>query len=154
VRLTPGTRVGPYEVLTLLGSGGMAEVYRALDTRLGREVALKVASESLGAGSDLLARLEREARLESSLSHPNVVAVHDVGLHEGFPFFVTELLHGETLRHRLARGPIPLATALDWAAQMARTGVCPRAGHLLTPSPSAGRDNSYRLLQTTLRRVT
>ena len=97
----------------------MGEVYRARDTRLGREVALKVASESLGGGSDLLERLEREARLESSLSHPNVVAVHDVGLHEGCPFFVTELLHGETLRARLARGPVPLATALDWAAQMA-----------------------------------
>ena len=120
MRLTPGTRVGPYEVVALLGAGGMAEVYRAKDTRLGRDVAIKVVSEALGAGGAVLERFERESRLAASLAHPNVVALHDVGLHEGKPYFVTELLQGETLRERLVKGPIPMATALDWAAQMAK----------------------------------
>jgi serine/threonine protein kinase len=120
VRLTPGTRVGPYEVVALLGAGGMAEVYRAKDTRLGRDVAIKVVSEALGADEAFLERFEREARLAGSLNHPNVVALHDVGLHDGKPYFVTELLQGETLRERLSKGSIPLATALEWAAQMAQ----------------------------------
>jgi len=120
VRLTSGTRVGPYEVVALLGHGGMAEVYRARDTRLGREVALKMVAEALTGDGELLGRFEREARLAGSLNHPNVLAVHDVGLHEGSPFFVTELLEGQTLRERLARGPVPLGTALDWAVQMAQ----------------------------------
>jgi len=120
VRLGPGTRVGPYEVVALLGSGGMAEVYRARDTRLGREVALKFVSEALGSGPELLGRLDREAKLAGSLNHPNVVAVHDIGLHDGSPYFVTELLQGESLRERLAKGAaLPLGTALDWATQMA-----------------------------------
>jgi WD40 repeat protein len=120
VRLTPGTRVGPYEVVALLGAGGMAEVYRARDGRLARDVAIKVMSDVLSADGPLLERFEREAKLVGSLSHPNVVALYDVGLHDGKPYFVTELLQGESLRERLARGPIPLALALDWAAQMAQ----------------------------------
>jgi eukaryotic-like serine/threonine-protein kinase len=120
VRLTPGTRVGPYEVLALLGTGGMAEVYRARDTRLGRDVAIKVVAEALGADGPLLERFDREARLAGALNHPNVVALYDVGLQDGKPYFVTELLQGETLRERLAKGPVPLATALEWAAQMAQ----------------------------------
>jgi eukaryotic-like serine/threonine-protein kinase len=120
VRLTPGTRVGPYEVVTLLGAGGMAEVYRAKDTRLGRDVAIKVVSETLGTDGPVLERFEREAKLAASLAHPNVVALFDVGLHDGKPYFVTELLQGESLRERLAKGPIPLAMALEWAAQMAQ----------------------------------
>jgi eukaryotic-like serine/threonine-protein kinase len=119
VRLTPGTRVGPYEIVTLLGAGGMAEVYRAKDTRLRRDVAIKVMSEALSADTNLLERFEREARLAGSLNHPNVVALYDVGLHEGKPYLVTELLQGESLRSRLAR-PVPLETALDWSAQMAQ----------------------------------
>jgi len=120
VRLTPGTRVGPYEVVALLGAGGMAEVYRAKDTRLGREVAIKVVSEALGGDGGSLERFEREAKVAGSLNHPNIVALHDVGLHDGKSYFVTELLQGETLRQRLAKGPVPMATALDWAAQMAK----------------------------------
>ena len=119
MRLTPGLRLGPYEVLAVLGSGGMAEVYRARDTRLGREIAIKVVNESLASHPELLQRFEQEARLAGSLNHPNLVAVHDVGQHDGSPFLVTELLAGETLRRRLARGPIPLDTALEWAAQIA-----------------------------------
>jgi serine/threonine protein kinase len=120
VRLIPGTRVGPYEVVALLGVGGMAEVYRAKDPRLGREVAIKVVSEALGADGAFLERFEREAKLAASLAHPNVVALHDVGFHDGKPYFVTELLLGETLRERLAKGFVPLTTALEWAAQMAQ----------------------------------
>ncbi len=119
VRLTPGTRVGPYEVVALLGAGGMAEVYRAKDTRLGREVAIKFVSEALGGDGASLERFEREAKVAGSLNHPNIVALHDVGLHDGKSYFVTELLQGETLRQRLAEGPAPLATALDWAALLA-----------------------------------
>ena len=94
--LAPGTRVGPYDVLSLLGAGGMAEVYRARDTRLGREVALKLISGSLVSSPELVRRFEQEARIAGSLNHPNLVTVYDVGLHEGEPYFVTELLHGES----------------------------------------------------------
>ena len=119
MRLTKGTRVGPYEVLSALGSGGMAEVYRARDTRLGRDIAIKVVNEALAADPELVRRFDQEARLAGSLNHPNLVAVFDVGIHEGVPFFVTELLKGESLRQRLEGGPIPVDTALDWAGQLA-----------------------------------
>ena len=119
MRLEPGARLGPYEVVALLGAGGMAEVYRARDIRLGREVAVKVVSEELGADGTFVERFEREARLVSSVNHPNVVALHDVGVHDGKPYFVTELLQGETLRTRLGKGAVPLPTALAWATQMA-----------------------------------
>jgi eukaryotic-like serine/threonine-protein kinase len=120
VRLTPGTRVGPYEVVALLGAGGMAEVYRARDSRLERDVAIKVMSEVLSADGPLLERFEREAKLAGSLSHPNVVALFDIGLHDGKPYFVTELLQGDSLRDRLAKGAIAVPLALDWAEQMAQ----------------------------------
>ena len=119
VRLTPGTRLGPYEVLASLGSGGMSEVYRARDNRLQREVAIKVVGEALAGDAGFLGRLEQEARLAGALNHPNIVAVHDVGVHEGSPYVVTELLQGENLRERLSRGPVSLSQALDWAGQMA-----------------------------------
>jgi eukaryotic-like serine/threonine-protein kinase len=94
----------------------MAEVYRAKDTRLGREVAIKVVSDALGGDGAFLERFDREAKLAASLAHPNVVALFDVGLQDGKPYFVTELLQGESL----ANGPIPLAKALEWAAQIAQ----------------------------------
>src|SRR5215813_6586743 len=120
VRLARGSHLGPYEVLSTLGSGGMAEVYRARDTRLGRDIALKVVNEALSGDPDLVRRFEQEARLAGSLNHPNLVAVYDFGLHEGAPYFVTELLQGETLRARLAHGHVPVSQGLDWALQMAR----------------------------------
>jgi len=120
VPLAVATRVGPYEVVALLGKGGMAEVYRARDTRLGRDVAIKVMSEALGGDASLLERFEREAKLAASLNHPNVIALYDVGFQDGKPYFVTEVLEGETLRERLAKGPVPLSKALEWAAQMAQ----------------------------------
>jgi hypothetical protein len=119
VRLALNSRVGPYEVVALIGSGGMAEVYRARDTRLGRDVALKVMSEALSADPPLLERFEREAKVAGALNHPNVVALYDIGLQDGKPYIVTEFLQGESLRERLSRGPISAAVALDWAAQMA-----------------------------------
>jgi serine/threonine protein kinase len=97
----------------------MAEVHRARDTRLDREVALKVINETLAGDPELIQRFEQEAKLAGSLNHPNLVAVYDVGLHEGSPYFITELLKGASLRHRLSRGRIPLDTALDWGAQLA-----------------------------------
>src|SRR5215813_4757119 len=120
VRLARGSHLGPYEVLSTLGSGGMAEVYRARDTRLGRDIALEVVNEALAGDPELLRRFEQEARLAGSLNHPNLVAVYDFGIHEGAPYFITELLKGESLRQRLSRGRIPVDTALEWGAQLAQ----------------------------------
>ena len=120
MRLVRGSQVGPYEVLSTLGTGGMGEVYRARDTRLGRDIALKVVNEAFAADSELVRRFEQEARLAGSLNHPNLVAVYDFGIHEGAPYFITELLKGETLRERLARGRLPVDTALDWGTQLAQ----------------------------------
>ena len=129
MRLTPGTRLGPYEVLAVLGSGGMSEVYRARDSRLQREVAIKVVGEALAGDAGILGRLEQEARLAGGLNHPNIVAVHDIGVHEGSPYVVTELLQGESLRERLSHGPVSVGQALDWAGQIA---------HALSAAHAAG----------------
>ena len=119
MRLTPGTRLGPYEVIGTLGSGGMSEVYRARDSRLQREVAIKVVGESLAGDAGFMSRLEQEARLAGSLNHPNILAVHDIGVHEGAPYVVTELLQGETMRERLVRSSVPVGQALEWVGQIA-----------------------------------
>jgi eukaryotic-like serine/threonine-protein kinase len=118
--LTPGRRLGPYEVLGLLGAGGMGEVYRARDPRLGREVALKIVGASFRDDPESLARFREEARTLATLSHPNVVAIHDFGVSEGISFAVMELLEGETLRERLRRGPLPWRTATGIAIAVAR----------------------------------
>jgi eukaryotic-like serine/threonine-protein kinase len=97
----------------------MAEVYRARDTRLGRDIALKVVNEALTGEPELIQRFEQEARLAGSLNHPNLIAVYDVGLYQGAPYFITELLKGESLRNRLSRGRISIDSALDWGAQLA-----------------------------------
>jgi serine/threonine protein kinase len=118
--LVPGTRIGSYEVIDRLGRGGMGEVYRARDMRLGRVVALKVLRP--GADPELLRRLDREARAASALSHPNIVQIFDVGqaaTEAGAHYVVMELVEGETLRRRLASGPLPVAEALDLGAQLA-----------------------------------
>ena len=96
--LTSGTKLGPYEIQSPLGAGGMGEVYRARDTRLDRVVAIKVLPSSLASDADRLQRFEREARSVAALNHPNILAVHDIGTHEGTPYMVCELLEGETLR--------------------------------------------------------
>ena len=103
-----GTVLGPYQILELLGSGGMGEVYRARDPRLGRDVAIKVLPATLSADTERLQRFEQEARAAASLNHPNILAVFDIGSHESAPYIVSELLEGETLRARLASGALPV----------------------------------------------
>ena len=119
--LAAGTQLGPYEIVSALGSGGMGEVYRARDGRLGRDVAVKVLPEAFAARPDRLARFEREARAAGALAHPNILAVHDVGRRASQPYVVFELLEGSTLRERLRTGdPLPLRKCLEFALQTAR----------------------------------
>jgi serine/threonine protein kinase/Tfp pilus assembly protein PilF len=117
--LLAGTTLGPYKILAPLGAGGMGEVYRARDTRLGRDVAVKVLPAEYAASADRLRRFEREARAASSLNHPNILSIFDIGTHEGTPFLVMELLSGGTLTERLKAGPLPAPSALDLAVQIA-----------------------------------
>ncbi len=117
--LLSGTRLGPYEILDLVGAGGMGEVYRARDPRLGRDVAVKVLPDDITGDRDRLRRFEREARAVAALSHPNVVVVHDVGTDGGRPYVVTELLEGETLGERLRKGSLPLREAVETAVHVA-----------------------------------
>jgi serine/threonine protein kinase len=100
--LTAGARLGPYDIVSLIGAGGMGEVYRARDTRLARDVALKVLPESFSADADRLRRFEQETCAAGALNHPNVLVVHDFGSHGGGPFLVSELLEGATLREQLS----------------------------------------------------
>ena len=118
--LTPGTRLGPYEILAPIGAGGMGEVYRARDTRLGRDVAVKIVPPAVAANADALGRFERETRAVAALSHPNILTIHDVGRSDGTAYAVLELLEGQTLRARLDGGALPQRKALEIAAQMAR----------------------------------
>jgi serine/threonine protein kinase len=117
--LTPGTRLGPYEVAEQLGAGGMGEVYRARDPRLDRDVALKVLPESFARDPERRVRFEREAKTVAALSHPHILGVFDVGSQDDVYYVVTELLEGETLRDRLTRQfVLPSAKALDISLQM------------------------------------
>ena len=118
--LPSGTRLGPYEILSPLGSGGMGEVYRARDERLKRDVAVKVLPASFSTDPDRLRRFEHEAQTAGGLNHPGITAVYDIGSHEGAPYIVTELLEGETLRAKLAGGALPARKAIDYAVQIAR----------------------------------
>src|ERR1022692_3494445 len=117
--LAPGAKLGPYEIVAPLGAGGMGEVYRAKDTRLGRDVALKILPESFAREADRLPRFEQEARAVAALSHPNILAIHDIGQHNGAPYLVSELLEGESLREALQRGVPSHRRALDYAVQIA-----------------------------------
>jgi eukaryotic-like serine/threonine-protein kinase len=116
--LTSGTKLGPYEIQAPLGAGGMGEVYRAKDTRLGRDVALKILPESFAREIDRLRRFEQEARAVAALNHPNILAIHDIGQHEGLPFLVSELLDGESLRAALDRGALPQRKAIEYGVQI------------------------------------
>ena len=117
--LVSGTKLGPYEILSPLGVGGMGEVYRAHDLRLDREVAIKVLPDSLTSDPDRLRRFEQEARATAALNHPNILAVYQMAADNGVSYLIEELLDGETLRERLRRGLIPLRKAIDYAIQMA-----------------------------------
>src|SRR5688572_20213165 len=124
--LTSGSRLGPYEIVSAIGAGGMGEVYRARDARLNRDVAIKVLPPLLARDPDRLARLEQEARAAAALNAPGIVAVYDIGTHEPAPgsgqsvmYLVMELLDGESLRTRLDAGAIPPRKAAEYAAQIA-----------------------------------
>ena len=122
--LTPGTKLGPYEIVSPLGAGGMGEVYRARDTRLGRDVALKILPESFAGEGDRLRRFEQEARAVAALNHPNILALFDTGTHsegqsKASPFLVSELLEGESLRAVLDRGPVPQRKTIEYGVQIA-----------------------------------
>src|SRR5207253_1714894 len=112
--LASGSKLGPYEIQSPLGAGGMGEVYRARDMRLGRDVALKVLPESFARDGDRLHRFEQEARAVAALNHPNILAIFDTGQNNGSPFLVSELLEGETLRTVLDRGGMPQRKVIDY----------------------------------------
>ncbi len=120
MNLTSGTKLGPYEIISLLGAGGMGEVYRARDSRLRREVAIKVLPQALSLDADRMRRFEQEALATAALNHPNILAVFDIGTSDGSPYVVSELLEGETLRDRLRGGSMPTRKALDYAMQIAQ----------------------------------
>jgi Tol biopolymer transport system component len=129
--LTSGSKLGPYEIQSALGAGGMGEVYRARDTRLDRTVAIKVLPVHLSSNAELNARFEREARAVSALNHPHICHLYDVGTQDGTSFLVMEYLDGETLADRLRKGPMPLKQALDYGIQIAEAlGMAHRAGIL------------------------
>src|SRR5258706_8310858 len=118
-RVVPGTRIGPYEIVGWLGAGGMGDVYHARDPRLGREVAIKLIPETFATDRSRLHRFEQEARAAGQLNHPNLLAVYDLGSHEGALYIVSELLNGESLRSRLQNGALASRKAIDYARQTA-----------------------------------
>lgn len=120
LRLSKGTRLGDFEILSLLGAGGMGEVYRARDRRLERDVALKVLPRFVSLDPERLRRFEQEAKTAAALNHSNILAVFQMGTYEGAPYLVSELLEGETLREQLKHGPVALGKAIDYGVQIAR----------------------------------
>src|ERR1700731_889996 len=118
--LNAGAKLGPYEIQSPLGAGGMGEVYRARDPRLGRDVAIKVLPVSFTADAERLRRFEQEARAVAALNHPNILAIFDIGELVGSPFLVSELLEGESLRAVLDRGPLPQRKTIEYGVQIAQ----------------------------------
>ncbi len=129
--LKAGVSLGPYEIVAQIGAGGMGEVYKARDTRLGRDVAIKVLPAGFADDAERLKRFEREAKATAALSHPNILAVHDVGTHEGVPYLVEELLEGESLKDRLARGALPVPEAVEIAVQVAHGLAAAHEKHIV-----------------------
>ncbi|MGA8152245.1 MAG: protein kinase [Terriglobales bacterium] len=129
--LSVGAKLGPYEIIAPLGAGGMGEVYRAHDSRLGRDVAVKVLPTAVSRDPERLRRFEQEARATAALNHPNILAVFDIGSHADSPYVVTELLEGETLRQRIEEGAVPARKATDYAMQIAR-GLAAAHDHGIT----------------------
>jgi eukaryotic-like serine/threonine-protein kinase len=118
--LAIGTKIGPYEILSPLGAGGMGEVYRARDTRLGRDVAIKVLPASMARDAERLRRFETEARAVAALNHPNILSIHDIGTHDGAPYLVSECLEGKSLRLELGDGPLPLRRTVEYGIEIAQ----------------------------------
>ncbi len=131
LNLTSDERIGPYEIIAPVGKGGMGEVYRARDTRLSREVAVKMLTEAAAQDSDRLRRFERETRAVAALNHPNILAIHDTGEYKGVPYAVTELLQGETLADRLGSGPLAPKRAAEIACQIADGLAAAHAGGVI-----------------------
>src|SRR5204862_4818141 len=129
--MKPGTRLGPYEIVGAIGAGGMGEVYRAHDSRLGRDVAIKVLPSGFSADPDRLHRFEQEARAAAALNHPNILAIYDIGTQDGAPYIVSELLDGETLRERLSSGGLPVRKAVEYAVQIARGLAAAHEKHIV-----------------------
>ncbi len=129
--LTPGTRLGPYEIIATVGAGGMGEVYRARDTRLDRIVAIKILPESFAGDRERLERFQQEARVLSALNHPNLMAVYDVGVQDGMHFLVSEFLEGETLRDRLQAGPLPQRRVVEYGLQIAKGLAAAHEKHIV-----------------------
>src|SRR6516225_6225917 len=117
--LNPGNKLGPYEVVSALGAGGMGEVYRARDMRLGRDVAIKILPKEMSADPVRKQRFEREAKTISGLNHPNICVLYDVGSQDGVDYLVMECVEGETLAKRLEKGPLPLEQVLKYGTQIA-----------------------------------
>ena len=118
--LTSGTKLGPYDIQSLLGAGGMGEVYRARDSRLDRIVAIKILPTSYSADAERLQRFVQEARAAAALNHPNILSIFDIGEERGALYIVSELLEGQTLRERIRGGPLSSRKAIDYALQVAR----------------------------------
>src|SRR6185436_10340866 len=121
--ISPNTTIAQYTIVSKIGEGGMGEVWRARDPRLGRDVAIKILPATFTTNGDRLKRFEQEARATSALNHSNILTVYDIGTHNGSPYIVAELLEGEELRDRLNHGPVPLRKAIDYAQQIAN-GLC------------------------------
>src|ERR1700733_15848953 len=117
---TPGSKLGPYEIQSFVGAGGMGEVYRARDTRLQRIVAIKILPQSLSSDPDRLGRFQQEARIVGALNHPNLMAIYDVGSQDGVHFLVSEFLDGQTLRERLKAGSLPQRRVNEYSLQIAK----------------------------------
>lgn len=159
VTITPGTRLGPYEIQSLIGAGGMGEVYRAGDARLGRAVAVKVLPPEFADDADRLRRFEQEARAAGQLNHPNILAIYDVGTDSGVPYIVTELLEGQNLREVVGHGPLPPRRAIDVAIQVARGLTAAQAKGIahrdLKPeNVFIGRDGRVKILDFGLAKLT
>src|SRR5437773_7695567 len=158
-RFQPGDMLGGYKVLDLVGCGGMGEVYRAHDTRLKREVAIKVLPQAFAADRERLRRFEQEARAAAALNHPNIVSVHDMGTADGSPYIVAELLDGQNLGDLLRQGPVPARKALEYAIQAARglaaahdAGIIPR--DLKPENLFITRDGQVKILDFGLAKLT
>jgi serine/threonine protein kinase len=118
--LISGTKLGPYEIQAPLGAGGMGDVYRARDTRLGRDVAIKVLPGAFARDAERLRRFETEARAVAALNHPNILSIHDIGTSDGAPYLVSECLEGRSLRQELSGGALPLRRAVEYAREIAQ----------------------------------
>src|SRR5215468_8070028 len=143
--LASGTKLGPYEIVGPLGAGGMSEVYRARDSRLGRDVAVKILPKEMSSDPQRKQRFEREAKTISQLNHPNICTLHDIGSQDGIDYLVMECVEGQTLAKRLEKGPLPIEQVLKYGAQIAdaldkahRSGVVHRdlkpGNIMLTPT--------------------